>query len=256
MEASDRGLELARRVGDRVWEEGFLLGPISGDVLLGQWDEGLAREVELGREGDVSLKTPLVIAECARGDVERARIRVDSYEPSERLRRPSGALRLPVRRGARAAGGGEAAGGARIARADASPDGFGVTFLTMKLALVEALEAAFALGDTAKLEELLASIETLRPGDRPRLLDAHARPVPVEAERRRSRLSRPHRRVFRELEVPFWLAVTLLEHGEATASAPLLAEARELFAKLDATPWLERLERALESGREPEPVGA
>ncbi len=254
VEASDRGLELARRVGDRVWEEGFLLGPISGDVLLGQWDAGLAREVELGREGDVSLKTPLVIAECARGDVERARIRVDSYNhlnASEDLQARFGYLFAE----------------AHVQRAEGKPQealeslepiitgGFGVTFLTMKLALVEALEAAFALGDTAKLEELLASIESLRPGDRPRLLDAHAR-------RFRSKLNgdeagyRAAQALFRELEVPFWLAVTLLEHGEATGSEPFLAEARELFAKLDATPWLERLERALESGREPEPVGA
>ncbi len=47
---------------------------------------------------------------------------------------------------------------------------------------------------------------------------------------------------FRELGMPFWLAVTLLEHGELTGDASLLAEAREVFEYLRATPWLDRLE--------------
>ena len=47
---SDRGLELARRVGDRVWEELFLLGPISALVLLGRWDAALAREIDAAAE--------------------------------------------------------------------------------------------------------------------------------------------------------------------------------------------------------------
>ena len=47
----------------------------------------------------------------------------------------------------------------------------------------------------------------------------------------------------------FWLAVTLLEHGEwiagtaRTADAePLLAEAHEIFDRLEARPWLERID--------------
>ena len=56
---------------------------------------------------------------------------------------------------------------------------------------------------------------------------------------------------FRELGLPFWLAVSLLELGEvlvaegrADEAAPLLAEAREIFDRLKARPWLERLDRA------------
>jgi len=45
---------------------------------------------------------------------------------------------------------------------------------------------------------------------------------------------------FRELGLPFWLAVTLLEHGELTGDESSLAEAREIFEGLKATPWLER----------------
>jgi hypothetical protein len=47
----------------------------------------------------------------------------------------------------------------------------------------------------------------------------------------------------------FWLAGTLLEHGEwlgangrAEEAEPLLTEAREIFEGLEAAPWLERLD--------------
>jgi hypothetical protein len=55
--------------------------------------------------------------------------------------------------------------------------------------------------------------------------------------------------MFRELETPFWLAVALLEsaewlvnEGRAEDAKPLLDEARELFERLRATPWLSRVE--------------
>jgi hypothetical protein len=55
---------------------------------------------------------------------------------------------------------------------------------------------------------------------------------------------------FREYNFPFWLAVTELEHGEwlvaqgrAGEAEPLLSEAREIFDRLEATPWLERVSR-------------
>ena len=52
---------------------------------------------------------------------------------------------------------------------------------------------------------------------------------------------------FREYGIPFWLAVTQLEHAESQAAssradeaARLVEEAREIFTRLGATPWLER----------------
>jgi ATP/maltotriose-dependent transcriptional regulator MalT len=54
---------------------------------------------------------------------------------------------------------------------------------------------------------------------------------------------------FRELSVPFYLAVAQLEHaewltaqGRADEAEELLAEAHEAFERLRATPWLERLD--------------
>jgi hypothetical protein len=140
----------------------------------------------------------------------------------------------------------------------------GITYLTVKLAVIEAVAAAFELRDTAKLEELLATIEALRPGERPPLLTAHAARFrallasdPGTAETGFLRATN----TFRELDLRFWLAVTQLEHaewlveqGRMEEAEPLLAEARETFEHLEAAPWIERAARAVPAGREPEAV--
>ena len=237
---SDRGLELARRVGDRVWEELFLLGPISALVLLGRWDAALAREIEARAEAlqDLTLVTPLVMTECARGDIARARSRLDlsaDLKVSDDAQSRYGYLFAE----------------AHVLRAEGRPrealsalepviaGGFGSTYLTMKLSLVEALEAAFALEDRDGVDEQIERIEALRPGERPMLLEAHA-------HRFRAKLTgeeagyRAAAVLFKERSLDFWLAVTLLEHGEAVEREPLVAEAREIFERLGATAWLER----------------
>jgi hypothetical protein len=68
---------------------------------------------------------------------------------------------------------------------------------------------------------------------------------------RADQLFRQAAALFRELAMPFAMAVTLLDHGRwLTASggnaeaAPLLETAGEVFASLEAQPWLDRLERA------------
>jgi hypothetical protein len=56
--------------------------------------------------------------------------------------------------------------------------------------------------------------------------------------------------MLRGLELPFHLAVVQLDHAEWLIglgrngdAEPLLAEAEETFARLGATPWLERVHR-------------
>ena len=46
-ELSDQGVDLARRVGNKVWEAGLVAGPISSLVVLGRWDEAIARAAEI-----------------------------------------------------------------------------------------------------------------------------------------------------------------------------------------------------------------
>jgi hypothetical protein len=126
----------------------------------------------------------------------------------------------------------------------------------VKDSVVTAIEAAFAMGDLAKVEELLDMVRSLPPGRRTPFLEAHS-------ARLRARLSTLRGEsddvasafkgavgLFREMGIPFWMAVTLLEYAEwlagqgrvdeATAS---LTEAREIFERLGARPWLERVQR-------------
>jgi hypothetical protein len=115
---------------------------------------------------------------------------------------------------------------------------------------VWAVEAALAVGDLGRAEELLTMVEKLPPGIRPPFLEA-------QVQRFRARMSDDEAGFkaaaggFREYNFPFWLAVTQLEHAEWLAahgrpaeSEPLLAEAREIFERLEATPWFARVEAA------------
>jgi hypothetical protein len=251
VDACAEGLEIARRVGDRIWEEAFLGGPISALCLLGRWDEALARCAELDELSGDSPRTSgavaafVIMIECWRGNIAEARRRLGlSSWMQEGDVQSWTEYRLHE---------------AQILRAEEKPhealealepvvatEEVGITFLTKKLAVVEALEAAFECVDTRKLEELLVMIESLRPGERPPLLDAHARRFRAKLSGDLSGFTEAASR-FRKLDMRFWLAVTELEHaerllelGQDSEAAPLLAEAREIFEQLEARPWLER----------------
>ena len=93
---------------------------------------------------------------------------------------------------------------------------------------------------------MLARIDAVPAGSRPPYLDAQAR-------RFRARLDGDAGGYlaavegFRTLGLPFWLAVTLLEHAELTADRASLDEARSIFEELKATPWLERAAAAADA---------
>jgi predicted ATPase len=242
MDLTVRGIELARRIGDRIWEQNFLYGALSSLVLLGQWDEALARGAGVEAEDLQSvsaLLVPLVIVDCARGNLAGARGRLEADPTLKSSEDPQARLGYRFAEAHVLRAEGKLEQSLTVAASGIDPE-IGTTFLPVKLCLVEALESASALGDRTKVEELLGTIAGLRPGERPPLVEAHA-------HRFQSKLVgddsgyRAAAGLFRELEMPFWLAVTLLEHGEATGSDALLTEAREIFERLDAKPWLERL---------------
>ena len=123
----------------------------------------------------------------------------------------------------------------------------------MKASFVEALEAALALGDLGKADELLASVESLQPGALTPSLRAHRARFRARLDATLGREDgvdgnfRSAAAIFREFSFAFYLAVTQLEHAEWLAgmgrhseAEPLLAEARETFELLGARPWLER----------------
>ncbi len=268
LETVDRALEQARRVGDRVWEVMLLGSSMGALVQLGCWDEAFARAAEAesfpGGEQEAELAYLAEVA-CRRGHVEKAREQLARYAAARgsddaQARTVYGLAEAIVLR---------AEGKARAALETLEPvvasrDELGITFLPVKLGVVEALECAFELGDSARVEALLDIVEGLGPGERPPLLTAHA-------ARFRARLAsdgqeadddfRRAEELFRELGMVFWLAVTQVEHAESLIqqertdeAEPLLAEAREVFERLQARPWLERAARAAPPVRPAETV--
>jgi class 3 adenylate cyclase/tetratricopeptide (TPR) repeat protein len=251
LDLCDGGVELARRVGNRYWEQTSLGGSLSALVVLGRWHDAVDRmaEIDVVSPDLAALLIPVCTVYCERGEVVQAKRLLDhpSLRTTENVEFVAG-VTLADATIARSEGRThEALGLAEAALARRGE--LGITNLTVKLALVEALEAAHALGDPERARELVNLVDDLRPGERPPLLEAHS-------HRFRGKLSgdedgfRAATALFRELSLTFWLAVILLEHGEllvqqerADEADSLLAEAREIFERLQARPWVERLDR-------------
>jgi hypothetical protein len=119
------------------------------------------------------------------------------------------------------------------------------------LMLYEALEVAAALDDLDRLRGLLAQLDGFLPGQltqSTRANRARFRAYLPEADSEAE--SRTAERLFEELAMPFYLAVTRLEAAERLVASgrdaeaePLLTAAREAFEHLEATPWIERVAR-------------
>jgi hypothetical protein len=124
--------------------------------------------------------------------------------------------------------------------------------------------AALRLGDADKAEALLALVEGLAPGRYPQFLRAHASRFRTRlGSARADDLFKGAAGLFRELALPFYLAITEYEHAEwlarqrrAEEAQPLLAEARQIFERLEANTWLERLAQPALAGRAAEAVTA
>jgi class 3 adenylate cyclase/tetratricopeptide (TPR) repeat protein len=253
------GLALARRVGNRRWETS-LLGQCYPSFALGRWDEVLAVTAEAPAEQWTELRLAFnilasvgVLVHVHRGSYEAASEILETFaeletssDVQERASFACGKSSLLLARGnpADALRLAEAAFGVR--------EVMGVTIEYVKEAFVVAVEAALALGDMAKAEALIGAVDGLPPGRYPQSLRAQSSRFKArlahdaaEAERHFKGASG----LFREMAFPFYLAVTELEYGgwlaqqgRETEAEPLLAEAREIFERLGARPWVERIE--------------
>ena len=132
---------------------------------------------------------------------------------------------------------------------------FSTTHSFVKRCFVEALEAACDLGDLQTADELLALIESLKPGQSTPFLaaqDARFRARTDAPRGKPEQLDTKYQTaetIFAEHGLRFHHAATQLEHaewltnqGRAGEAAPLLAKARETFEQLQAKPWLERVD--------------
>jgi class 3 adenylate cyclase/tetratricopeptide (TPR) repeat protein len=253
----DETLALARRLGNRPQEWAVLAERTHPLYMLGRWDEVLVVSKEFTPAqidtGGVmlSLLQSAVEIYCQRGELDDARRVLSMFsrlEESTDVQERSSYLgsRAVLRR---------AEGRLQDALADGQATievgrTLGIPAQAVKQGIVESVEAAFALGESAKIEALLTSIETVPPGSRPPYLDAQARRFRARLAEDGAGYEAAAER-FRELGIPFWLAVTLLEQGELlvaqgrpTEAQRLLADADEIFERLEARPWLERVTAA------------
>ncbi|MDQ3218119.1 MAG: AAA family ATPase [Actinomycetota bacterium] len=253
---------LARKIGDRPREMEGSVAQMFSLFATGRWDDALLRASDVSDWENQSpllmaVLLPITLVHVARGELDRAHdvlhacTRLEGGDVQDRA--GLAMARACVLRSR--AGYSEALGAGREAIAARSQEGWGTE--SVKVGFVEAVEAAFALADLTAVEELLALVENSRPVEVPQFLSAHV-------ARFRARLAALAGRaddvecgfkhaagLFREIGVPFYLAITLLEHGEwlieqsrTTEAGPLLEEARTIFERLQARPWLDRLAAA------------
>ena len=246
------GLALARKVGNRYWENAFC-GQVYPFFAIGAWDELVEMVDQLpqeqwleARQAFSSVLTSGVAAAAHRGRLDQAHGIVqmldeltESADVQERsairAARPSCASSISGR-----------------TRRSASPSWrwrssatMGVSQEYVKESYFVAGEAAFALGDLAKVEELVAMVEKLPPGNSSQFLQGHclrfrARLAALRGDGGRGRasvqaggralpragrsvLSRRHRAQQGE-----WLVA----QNRADDAGPFLEEAQQLFEGL------------------------
>jgi tetratricopeptide (TPR) repeat protein len=262
------GLVRARRAGNDYWELSFL-GQTYPFLALGEWDEVAAMMDSLpieewedkryafggmlftyatiwasrGRLDDVirilerfgTMAASADIQERASFEVGRARLLLAQDRPTDAL--------------------------AAAEQAFAEREELGIAHESVKEAFVTAGEAALALRDRDKLEELVAVIDGLGAGEATHFMQAHSmrfRAHVADDADETDRLFRGSVGLFQELTTPFFLAVTKAEYagwlsgqGRPDEAGAQLAEAREIFQRLGATRWLALIETRDAESRAP-----
>jgi class 3 adenylate cyclase/tetratricopeptide (TPR) repeat protein len=259
----ERGLALARTVGNGFWERRNL-GQMYPFYALGDWDRIVANIDELplellhherGAFSMLRLVGPLV--HLHRGDPAVARRLFDvvaeigiSADVQERSQHAAGLAAFLHYEGRHE----EALTTAREAMSRYQETGAGSE--PFREGFVTAIACVQALGDATRGKELLDFVERIPRGKMPQYVHAHVarlRAFLAAREGDAPAAESSYKRAsatFRELGVPLWLGGTLLEYGEwmiaqerAGEAEPLLAEARALFERLEARLWIERVDR-------------
>ena len=256
------GLVHARRVGNRQWEWSFL-GQLYPLYALGEWDEALEMIGQLPEDRWTEARqafSPVFpigsMIHLYRGDLDEARrlatvydILADSADVQERATYAGSMARIFLVEG----------DPAEATKAAAFPlelrETMGNRQEYVKEAWVTAVEGALDTGDLNRARDLLTILDELPPGNTSQFLQAHAarfraRVAASEGEKPEAdRLYRRAAALFRDMSFPLYLGVTLLDQGEWLAhqgsedqAAPLLGEAREIFERLRAQWWLDRVD--------------
>jgi class 3 adenylate cyclase/tetratricopeptide (TPR) repeat protein len=271
------GLALARKRGDRNWEWSLLSMVVGTLFMSGEWDAALDLAEGMPHvEESVSIRfaaTELVIVlpglHVARGNVEEAAGILDRYSTfGESADVQELATFFTAQATVLRATGDLGGSLAAARRAIAEWRNVGASHQSVKISFVEGAEAALGLGDLGAVEELLSFVDGLGVGAAPPLLRS-------QASRIRARLSAARgdpagvgpafseaQRICREVNLPFWLAIGLLEHaawladeGRGEEGRALAPEARDIFEGLQAKPWLDRVDALEDAGRKAPELG-
>jgi class 3 adenylate cyclase/tetratricopeptide (TPR) repeat protein len=254
-------LALSRKIGDRSYERSTI-GELAFNLTrVGDWDEAAEFAATIAEEEVRSAPTD-ILSLLAVGEMYTDRGQIAEVEKllswtaqlassddwQARTCFLSGRASLLRAQGRY----GEALADAEEAIKVAAEFG-GAGHQNVKAGFRTACESAFALDDTAKMDELLAFVDRLGPGERPPYLHAqatrfHARLAGIKGDAATVEPSFNEAEVsFAQLEMPFWLAVVRFEHaewlstnGRHAEATPMMTLAAQEFERLQARPWLDR----------------
>ncbi len=262
LEAYEQAERLMLRMGDRPGAASARLNRLMGLLDLGRWSEAAAMFTEylendaeeLGaRISPGGLASGAAWLYVLQGDtvaagrlIERVAPVVEHAQLEMRVAHDAGLALVANASGDHDAALGVAETTLRACIAESFP-------VAMRLALIEAVDAAFHLGQPSKVVELIDLVrEEFRPGRQPSM-DAHILrwEARLAADRGEGDAATSNFaaaiEAFERLQRPFWLAVVrcefaefLVARGRAADAQDPLARARSTFEQLGADPWLQR----------------
>jgi predicted ATPase len=266
LQGSLEALELSRKLGFRSMELNFMSGDVSTLVALGRWDEALAKVAEFDASAEdyagvhFAWNELINIAQVHvhRGDLAEANRLLQRFAELEHSDEVQTRGIYHEHRATLARAEGRAEEALRIAESVVATKGqLGFQHGAIKGGVVEATEAALSLGDLQKADELIAEFEARPPQELAPSLRGHVARLRARIDAARGEHEGVEERFqtaareLRGIPMPFWLGVSLLEYGEwlidrgrADEAEALLAEAKELFDALRATPWIEKVAAA------------
>jgi len=226
--------------------------------VLGRWDEALARAAEAEELAPTEFQRGLLMEavsiHCYRGALDRARELLARNADIGRSENPdfSGGYAVLEARVLAVEGRAEEAARkvklALEAHRKAGATGWEI---------FQGFEVSAVLSDPDEIRTLLGSLDglgVLSPSLEAQQARFRARLPEYDADAELSTAEE----IFHRLEAPFYLAVVQLEHaewlarqGRAVEAERLLAEAREVFERLEARPWLERASAPAAGARVP-----
>ena len=248
----DAALETSRREGSRPRERGALAEMTYPLYMLGRWDECLATAAQIpddrvNESVTLSILSSVVEIQIARGDAAEARRVRELYPPDSPDVQEQASFLAADTALLHAEGRLEDALDCGLRTLASVPGEGAISYQQARQALVHAAEAALALGRTRDVEDMLERIDTTPRGRRPPFMAAQSLRLHGRLERDPQRLAAATQ-LFAETGIPFWEAVTQIEHAElvgGTEGGRLRAAARATFERLGAAAWLERTDEPL-----------